>query len=276
MKELRVRNWMDLVTALYPGAPDDAGAYSSKFLFRGVGDASFNLSSTLGRLGKHGARIENPMLHSFRKYAEPGELVSTTEWGVMAIAQHYGLPTRLLDWTTNPNVALHFATSELHRYKTNAAVWCIDVVAARNLLPPQLQDPLRSSYNLIFDLATLSAAVSSISQFDDIGGHFGEFIIFFEPPPIDRRIIHQSSVFSLMPRVNVSLEELFNRHPELGYRVIIPSALKSEVRDKLDMANVTERMLFPGLQGLGSWLTRHFRERRSEDGKASPKRGRGR
>jgi hypothetical protein len=103
MKQIRISTWAELMAALYPGAPDVTGAYRSKFLFRGAGDASFDLRSSLGRLGQHGAHIEVPMLRSFRKYAEPGELTSINEWEVMAIAQHYGMPTRLFDWTTNPN-----------------------------------------------------------------------------------------------------------------------------------------------------------------------------
>jgi hypothetical protein len=267
MKELLVSNWTDLTAALYPGAPDASGAYRSKFLFRGAGDASFNLRSSLGRRGDHGKLIELPMLRNFRKYAEPGELTTTSEWGVMAIAQHYGMPTRLLDWTTNPNVALHFATSELDRYQSDAVVWCIDVMAARDILPDQLRQALRASYSWVFDLATLSNVVGTVRELDALGD---DFIVFFEPPPIDRRIIHQGSVFSLTPGVNVSLEDLFRRHPKLGYRVIVPRALKWEVRDKLDLANVTERLLFPGLQGLGSWLTRYYTERRASGEEALP------
>ena len=47
-------------------------------------------------------------------------------------------------------------------------------------------------------------------------------------------------------------------HPGLSRRVVIPAALKWEVRDKLDQANVTERVLFPGLDGLSRWLRRQY------------------
>ncbi len=44
----------------------------------------------------------------------------------------------------------------------------------------------------------------------------------------------------------------------MSRRVIIPAGMKWEVRDKLDQAGITERMLFPGLDGLSAWLARYY------------------
>jgi hypothetical protein len=44
----------------------------------------------------------------------------------------------------------------------------------------------------------------------------------------------------------------------LWKRIVIPAELKWVVRDKLDQANVPERVLFPGLDGLSRWLKRHY------------------
>jgi hypothetical protein len=51
-------------------------------------------------------------------------------------------------------------------------------------------------------------------------------------------------------------------HGELTRRIVIPAELNWEVRDKLDQANLTERVLFPGLDGLTRWLVRYHAPRR--------------
>jgi hypothetical protein len=81
--------------------------------------------------------------------------------------------------------------------------------------------------------------------------------------------VNQYALFSLMPTARCeSLEKWLDQHDELGRRIVVPASLKWEVRDKLDQANVTERVLYPGLDGLTRWLTRYYTPR--ED----PNRGR--
>src|SRR5207244_8047386 len=91
----------------------------------------------------------------------------------------------------------------------------------------------------------------------------GEFVLFVEPPSFDERIVNQYALFSLLSRAEASLDEWLDHHPELLRRIIVPAGLKWEVRDKLDLANLTERVLFPGLDGLSRWLKRYYSPRTS-------------
>ena len=50
-------------------------------------------------------------------------------------------------------------------------------------------------------------------------------------------------------------------HPEVWRRIVIQASLRWEVRDKLDQANITERVLYPGLDGLCRWLARYYTPR---------------
>jgi hypothetical protein len=48
-------------------------------------------------------------------------------------------------------------------------------------------------------------------------------------------------------------------HPDLIKQITIPARLKPEIRDKLDQAGITERLVYPGLDGLARWLSRYYR-----------------
>ena len=61
------------------------------------------------------------------------------------------------------------------------------------------------------------------------------FALFFEPP-------------------TVALDDCLAERPTLWFKTVIPAAVKWEIRDEFDQSNITERVLFPGLDGLTTWL----------------------
>jgi hypothetical protein len=98
--------------------------------------------------------------------------------------------------------------------------------------------------------------VGSLRDFDRLSRT--PFVVFLEPPSLDPRITNQLALFSLMSSTSATLDDWLAKHAKLARRVILPASLKWEVRDKLDQANVNERVLFPGLDGLSRWLTRYY------------------
>jgi hypothetical protein len=101
----------------------------------------------------------------------------------------------------------------------------------------------------------LAEAAPSLADLD------GEFALFVEPPSFDARIVNQYALFSVVSPAEARLDDWIEQHPELGGRIVIPAELKWEVRDKLDQANITERVLFPGLDGISRWLARYYTPR---------------
>ena len=83
-------------------------------------------------------------------------------------------------------------------------------------------------------------------------------LYLISPPAIDDRILHQLALFSLISSPAAALDDWLRDRPELYRRVVVPARLKREIRDKLDQANINERVLFPGLDGLSRWLTRYY------------------
>ena len=251
--------WLDIVDELYEGSWN-AGLerFRSPFAFRGATYDDRTLPSTLLRLAGERAdvrRLELALLRNFRKYAH-GEVTGTDSiWNWLALGQHRGLPTRLLDWTYSPLVALHFATDDPATFESDGVVWCVNFIEANKRLPARLRRMLEQEGSDTFTVEMLES-FRSLKDFDAL--RRDPFVVFVEPPAIDRRILNQLALFSLMSSPTARLDSWLARHPELCRKVVIPAALKWEIRDKLDQANINERVLFPGLDGLSRWLARYY------------------
>jgi FRG domain len=259
-----LRSWNDVLDELYADSWNPAlQRFRSPFAFRGLGQIDHVLSSSLVRLagGRADARrLEMALLRNFRKYAHTEGIHAESIWDWLAIGQHRGLPTRLLDWTYSPLVALHFATEDPATFDQDGIVWCVNFVEANKRLPSRLKRILEQEGSETLTVDMLSQ-FRSMREFDALARD--PFLVFLEPPAIERRILNQFALFSLMSSPTAGMDEWLRLHPELSRRVILPARLKWEIRDKLDQANVNERVLFPDLDGLSRWLARYYRPARA-------------
>jgi len=259
MSEQRVDTWLELQELLFADSWNaELGLHRSNFAYRGRTVVD-DLRTSIVRLGGDARELEGQLMRNFRKYAAADAVPHDTVWDWLALGQHHGLPTRLLDWTYSPYVALHFATREAETFDRDGVVWCLDYVRAHELLPATLRELLEREGANVFTTELLAEAAPRTRDLERLADD--DYVLFIEPPSFDARIVNQYALFSLMCTANASLDDWIGARPELARRIVIPAELKWEVRDKLDQANITERVLFPGLDGLSRWLARYYAPR---------------
>lgn len=260
-RDLRITSWPHYFEEVFADSwQEDLGRHRSSYAFRGVSSVEDDLTTTLVRLGGRYQDVEEFLLRNFIKYAEvDGAGLGYSEWQWLALAQHHGLPTRLLDWTFSPLVALHFATIDATMYDVDGVVWCVDRTGVQEHLPRILREELRRNEATVFSHTMLERLLPGVLDLEALGRqHASPFALFFEPPSLDARIVNQRALFSMMSTSTARFDAWLVDHPRIYRRLIIPHELKWELRNKLDESNITERMLVPGLDGLASWLARYY------------------
>ncbi|MCK8494838.1 hypothetical protein M0L20_23415 [Spirosoma sp. RP8] len=160
-----------------------------------------------------------------------------------------------MDWTFSPYVALHFVTADVELYDRDGVIWCLDYKKVHQELPKALSHLLAEEGADVFTIDMLSD-ILSLRDFDAQADN--TFALFFEPPSIDDRIVNQYALFSVMSNPTIGLESWLNERPDTYRKIRVAQELKWEIRDKLDQANINERVLFPGLDGLSRWLRRQY------------------
>jgi len=269
--EIRVSSWSQLISELHSRNlvqlhPMQGNHLRSPYVFRGMDVAGWELLTSLQRLpkklGVDTSAIEPSLIRSFRKYANAGAFDEKTEWYVLAVAQHNGLPTRVLDWTASPLVAAHFACGDQTYKNDDGAIWCLHAGTLReiNEQSNRRAGSLRG-ISWVYDTRLLERSFDDLSALD-ASHSSGALMLLWEPPSLDSRIANQSGLLSIMNKPdesqNTFLHTQSNNNPDLILRIVIEAKAKSEIREMLDQNGISERTIFPGLPGLCDWLRRYY------------------
>ena len=239
------------LTDLLAISQDVLKAYKHQPWWRGHAVESWALVPHVHRYyDKKGPQYERSIANKFAKFAPtrhahcppPGDLA---RW--LFLMQHYGLPTRLLDWTESPLLAVYFAVWENEHMIKDGAIWALDPFALNGLTcgeaglyQPGEPDPSR--------LVTLAFAP---------GPPTDECVVALVTEEIDYRMMVQLSGMTIhgSPRP-------LNERPGIGSDVlrkfVIDGRKKALLREELASLGIRQRTVFPGLEHLardleGDW-----------------------
>jgi hypothetical protein len=182
--------------------------------------------------------IETALMKEFKRLS-PQFLSNTPkndlEW--LALAQHHGLATRLLDWTRSPLTALFFAVNTgLQEDNCEAVVWAF---TGRTIDGEYVE--------------------MSIKQIDDYVNTYGTHI--YSPPHFNARFVAQNGCFTVHS-VGMPLEESLTSKEHKDqytlFKIIIPDDAKPKIREELERMGVNHVSLFPDLDGLSRHLNTWF------------------
>lgn len=278
------------------GTADDNGKRMRRY-FRGQSkraNVGYDLKPSIGRYAHlqdippfDRDKLEQDVLDTFSNHLLTYvNHLPRNEWEALAIAQHHGLPTRFMDWTTNPLVALYFASRETKKDKDNAPLDSAVYVLISN---PSRYSDLKRTYSHNDVEATDGSSTAPLVPHDEDDGYYefdldedqGDIIVedeveqtasiesksdktsmrsdglspfeirenvIYDPPHVSPRIRAQDGVLLACHQPLQSLEE------KDFLEIVISQTAHDDIRRRLDQYGVFDKQLFPDLDGIAKWL----------------------
>jgi len=182
------------------------------------------------------------------------------EWEWYFLMQHFGAPTRLLDWTDGALIGLYFAVKDSTR-EHDAAVWVLDpyelnsqTIGKEEVIPPSAPGVALGDKKLVKPWLP--------GRFTKMAGLPKRPVAIY-PTHMARRIGNQRSCFTIHGQNANGLENLKQGKNPCLAKIIIPSFRTEEIRQELDTCGIDDATIFPDLEGLSRTVAARWRPRKS-------------
>lgn len=290
-----ISDWWEFIRSLNCVAKDGVSFVEPRhWAYRGQGNSAWVLESSLGRIGRFGdqdglelgerlRQYEKESMWTFRREAAKSyEHRGLTGVDLLSLMQHYGCKTRLLDFTMAPLVALYMAV-EQHEFccgrswvdpttekVPDLVVWAVDL----NILMQGNGGSTPKDMNIEQMLKKANIILLPAEDTEDEQSECGVIPVF--PGMCNDRIAAQDGLFLMPKTLTHSFEE--NLRATIGkgkyeskkltetikvgdvavYKFVFRHTLLDDVKSFLRDANVTAKMIYPGLAGLGCYISQEM------------------
>ena len=257
--EITIDSWESLTREL-----DQLQGTMPSPCFRGQGDYSWQLCPSINRYltdvpSEQAARLEFAAVLRFLGEAHehlPATSLPRDPFGLdvfdnfvewLALMQHHGAPTRLLDWSFSPYVGLYFAVTG--RPSDDAALWFFDQSPIWGAFCTRFQTPPMEFFDYRVLPATLLTAPKTSSP----------FLFSGIKKMRSAREIAQQGMFTFCDHLQADHQAALEAMaPSACGRIRISAALKPEFTWRLKMMNLTPAALFPGVDGVCQSIRQDF------------------
>lgn len=256
-KEIKFANWNSL--------KEFFGTLNSNWCFRGQSDFNWRLASTMdrepvtvGQLKNYKKEFEEHMIRDFKRnsqYYHDKQYLVKTDFQIISYMQHYGAPTRLLDFTESPYVASFFAIDNSKEFCSVYALNYMELLSSTRILFATQRDDNSDEVNAY----KYSGSMSMDDVFDKLvlGERQHSFVELVQPFFMFDRIIQQQGLFLCQGDIKIDFEtnmysnylvSLSNGHQPM-YKIKIPLKWRTEMIKDLNRMNISYSTLFPGVEG---------------------------
>jgi hypothetical protein len=233
----------------------EEGIKKGEWIYRGQRSQNWGLLTSFDRMMSENSenpgsrtKLEIALLKKFQReshhYGITGvDPLNIPEW--FSLMQHYGAPTRLLDWTHSPWVALFFAVVDLQKPRKGdlenyCSIWIANWKSIDQAMPTVVRKVYKRDYNMLrindFIKATKQTSVVKLNSYRQ-----------------NQRQIIQQGTFLFPLDIKKTFEKNWKNNLTASplQKIDIPSHLKTSILQRLYRMNITYATLYPGIEGFG-------------------------